>query len=814
MFRSYKNLKILIDNKELVTSSIQISTDANSVGVLKQENIHAHEFNQKGGLKNSVRLTYHISGDDPIKPYIQLRETGVIVGDFGGLVMESGYLSSYSMRGVSNQAVTVNASIDFFDDLKGSFSPTYERKSNSNFLHFTDATISHLSEGSLGSIDNIIGFSYDYQGNVSPSYNMNDLTALDNVVPDRVLVEEKRTSMSLVVDNLDQDLPMNGKKAYFKVNIQHPEIDYNEVIELDGNLTSKQLSTSINRNVEATLTVNQEYPGISPQITGFIPDTFSPGEEVRISGKNFEEVTHIYFDDLESSGFSVLSDSLILAYPPVRFQDGLLRVVTQNGEAITGGYTAGALEMSVTAYELFENFGELVDITGQNFYNISHVNFSGTSGDTDGEFEVLSPEVIRVEVPDGAQRGRILIINTGQGEDVQIFNDFYPIPEIDGFAPETGMSGTYITITGKGFADIQKVTINNLLAPIINNGPNENTVEVEVPSGNTFGLIRVSGDFEELVDLSSTNFYPQITIDHIDPPIGYEGDSVTIFGENFMPELMVAVDGADGFFNLQFGGGITGEFERINFGKLEGEIPLFAETGPVQIMGPSSYAYPSEIEWTNLGTGPFIDSLIPFTGSQSSQMAIQGSGFKTLEWIMFSGQGDGGSDIESGFSGDSSIVFPDILGNQINFDIPFNMDTGVFTVVTKTSGGIDWSDDIFEVTLPIIDGSSGVSGVAGDQFSGNYGTFTATDETKTVVWHNVTDFDIRLVFPPTAGISWDGKPSGQGYPINITAKSSEDVSGIIVDDSFLTPLYLDVTGYFTSDDDYSGNVNFYANLTP
>ena len=57
-----------------------------------------------------------------ISPLIY-NDTGTVSGDFGGLVFESGYLTSYSLKADPDKIASVAIQINFFDHLTGDFDP-------------------------------------------------------------------------------------------------------------------------------------------------------------------------------------------------------------------------------------------------------------------------------------------------------------------------------------------------------------------------------------------------------------------------------------------------------------------------------------------------------------------------------------------------------------------------------------------------------------------------------------------------------------------------------------------------------------------
>jgi len=294
------------------------------------------------------------------------------------------------------------------------------------------------------------------------------------------------------------------------------------------------------------------------------------------------------------------------------------------------------------------NFGDkvLISGSGNQFFDISEVRFGGVSG-VASEFQVVNPNLISATVPSfnslltTGQRDKwknncypnplIVISETrnisgyasgASGEPI----NFTPIPQVQQFTPNSGISGVQVSVKGDGFLGLTGLVIQDIsgysnltgLSNVVTGHyqlsgtgfgsdsvyldfsvVNNTGLNFNLPSGNFDGQIKVFGTGVSS-NFSTLRVEPKINITGFYPPIGEGGEFCLISGQFFFDELMhyatgmfknddgISVSGSG--YLVSFGGeNATGVFEKVTGSGIQdntllsGNVPVDALTGPVQI---------------------------------------------------------------------------------------------------------------------------------------------------------------------------------------------------------------------------------------
>jgi hypothetical protein len=175
--------------------------------------------------------------------------------------------------------------------------------------------------------------------------------------------------------------------------------------------------------------------------------------------------------------------------------------------------------------------GTAVVITGTAFGSAqgsSTVTFNGVPSAPSS----WSPTSITTQVPTGATSGPIVVTINGQSS---VGTAFTVLPGIAGLSPNSGVSGSSITITGTNFGAAQgSVTFNGTAAAITSWA--DKTIVAKVPVGATTGNVVVtSAASAKSAGASFTVFNPGtgVTITSLSAIAGAPGSSLTISGVNF-----------------------------------------------------------------------------------------------------------------------------------------------------------------------------------------------------------------------------------------------------------------------------------------
>jgi len=177
---------------------------------------------------------------------------------------------------------------------------------------------------------------------------------------------------------------------------------------------------------------------LPPTITSFSPTSGATGASVEITGTEFVNVTSVSVGGVSVASFSVASDTRIVATLSAQATSGTVRVLTQQGQAISGspftvivslGPPPSILSFTPPSGEA----GAEVFVSGQNLSTTGLVQFGGV---TAASFRVISPTLIAAIVPQGATTGSVRITTpNGIATSVAVFRFVAPSSGGEGQTP-------------------------------------------------------------------------------------------------------------------------------------------------------------------------------------------------------------------------------------------------------------------------------------------------------------------------------------------------------------------------------------------
>lgn len=798
MIYNFSNASILINGNDIFANNVSLSASNDIQPIYIEGQRSTKKYTSEQNSIISVNLSYNITGEDPLSYYLD-NERRTISGNFGGLYFDSGYLSSYSFNGDENSELKVDAEITAFEKLKGKFSPTYRQPLKKTTLSTTDIVLSNLSGEFCSQIINPIKFSYNYKSNIEPFYSDTYYGDQLDLVPSRVSFEEKTIDLSFTCDDLSGYIPIGGGNFRANIRFSHPTQQINQSYLIDGKLHKKTISFSLDQPILSEILIKQDSVGLLPFISGFTVSGVY-GDTVLITGANLSNSNEVVFYDVPTTDFEVIGDDLISVVVPDMAIDGPITVKNPNGiyTSLNDFYITPE-QLSITSFSpIVQSIGESINISGENFYRISHVLFSGSES---SNFLVVSESTINVEVPDDAQWGPISVVsnsrNVSGSYDLELF---VPIPEILDFNPKTGIFGSEITITGKALQQIWKATFNNLEGTIVETNPL--SLVVSVPDGNTFGDLKIFGQ-SGTSDTANFNFIPVVTIECVIESSGYPNDVVYITGQNFRDSLLFEDDLNTGHYIVDFNGS-TGIFKWLSHESMSGFVPD-NDGGLVKIMNNQGSFYSSTVTWTKNEPYPVISDYFPFSGEINESIYLYGSGLKDVIYINMSGKDNDGNDI--GFLLDSSDFSESYNGAILSLTIPVEVQTGFyqFFVQTVVGSGSSPTGELFYVTPEIVEGSIGPSGFPGSQFTGNFGLYVSPSGVNTIKVYNESHYGMTIILPGIADFIWQTAQETQSVPFYLAPRSSGDLSLSIINSSVFAADHFDITGTWTSEDEYSGS---------
>ena len=274
-----------------------------------------------------------------------------------------------------------------------------------------------------------------------------------------------------------------------------------------------------------------------PFLNRFFPTSGPSGGTVTIIGLNFIGTTSVSFGGTPALSFSVVSDTTITAVLGSG-SSGYVFVSSSNGKDSLSGFTYWP---QPTAKPIITSFspaiatnGSYINITGQNFTNVSSVKFGGTNASS---FNVIysATDVTINAIVAGGSSGKVYITNSIGTDSLSGFT-FIPLtatPKINSFTPTTATTGNSVHISGTNFLGTGWVTFGQARASSFTVDSTGNNVTAIVASGSSSGYVSI-GTITGMDSLSGFVFGLSTTptIASFNPSKGSVGTLVTISGTN------------------------------------------------------------------------------------------------------------------------------------------------------------------------------------------------------------------------------------------------------------------------------------------
>ena len=150
-----------------------------------------------------------------------------------------------------------------------------------------------------------------------------------------------------------------------------------------------------------------------PVISSFTPSSGPVGVEVTLTGSNFAGISSVVFNGFSAGSFAVDSATQCRATVPVGASSGIISMTNTDGTGESATPFTVILPPTVSGFSPSSGaIGSEVTITGAHFLRATAVSFGGVPTST---FSADSEITILVQVPSGAQSGKIRVTTAGGG---------------------------------------------------------------------------------------------------------------------------------------------------------------------------------------------------------------------------------------------------------------------------------------------------------------------------------------------------------------------------------------------------------------
>ena len=443
--------------------------------------------------------------------------------------------------------------------------------------------------------------------------------------------------------------------------------------------------------------------------------TFYPKKGFTISGKNMNFTERVMFGDelvsslvyLDTTGVSGIvppaayTNDVTLESPQEVLNLGVAQVVLDSASQVV----VSGLNSSYVSGKA----GNLMEISGENFYQITNVKF----GEVSGTFFTCSDQEVQVLIPTNADYGGVTVfssLRTGLNGSISeasgiSYNEFVPIPQVTGLSSGQLASGETLTVQGLSMSGVTGFSVNSIEFGDIA-VPNSTTVQGTVPSGNVRGvpnlLLKSGFSAEAPADIT---FKPLAEITGIRNAIE-TGNITHISGKNFTSGILYSgIEFQKYLVNI---GGQTGNFALVDDTKLTGVVPSgisivtsggnvaagldpFISSNSVSLYS-NDYPeeYPSSFTFTPAIGAPKVSSVIPSSGVAGDVVKLMGSDLYAITGVNLGYVGIGTEDITTIMSAvpGKSVTFS-ISSSMSIADVGGSFDIGVsgFFGSTTVSGG-------------------------------------------------------------------------------------------------------------------------------
>ena len=296
-------------------------------------------------------------------------------------------------------------------------------------------------------------------------------------------------------------------------------------------------------------------------------------------------------------------------------------------------------------------------ITGDNLGEATQVLFGGASATITNR----TATQLTVIVPDDAPSGRIRVLAPG-GSDLSAEN-FAVLPRITGFTPTQGVTGTIISIAGKGIGQVTRVSIGGVNAAF--KSDSTTMLRARIPIGARTGRIVVTTLGGTATSDSDFGVGSGPSIATFSPPSAPVGASVILAGSNL------------GAVTQIFFGSAPATITRREANRLLVIVPVDALSGRVRAVSAAG----STLSAQNFSVLPRINNFSPAQGAVNTVILLTGSGFNQITGVTIGG-------VRSPFQRDSSV--------QLHARVPIGALSG--KIVVTTLGGTAVSSTNFTVT--------------------------------------------------------------------------------------------------------------------
>lgn len=317
MFFNYKNCTFTLSGIDIYASDVNLSIEAKNTAIYREESKkNSYLYAPEDTVDSKFSISYYITGRDSVRDYLLGGSSDTpISGNFCGLYFNSGYITSYSIKGQPDSLIKADVEIQVFEPLKGLFSSSTPSVRPTLYpLNFSNLSISGYFTGQSfdTNTNNFLSFNYNFQREVLKYLKEGDSAFSGN---SRAYIGKRNQTFIFEIDNYDSTLPISGVLGSIALNFKSGSFVY-DTLNLSGLINSKKTTLQSQGYLKSEFQLKQDFSHFKPVITDFTPRYLYAGGLVTINGLNFINVRNVYFGDAKVPFFSNPSTVLVTATVP------------------------------------------------------------------------------------------------------------------------------------------------------------------------------------------------------------------------------------------------------------------------------------------------------------------------------------------------------------------------------------------------------------------------------------------------------------------------------------------------------------------
>jgi Leucine-rich repeat (LRR) protein len=366
-----------------------------------------------------------------------------------------------------------------------------------------------------------------------------------------------------------------------------------------------------------------------PRISAFFPTIAKEGDLVTIEGSGFTDVINVSFGGIAARSYTVNSPNRITAQV-AGGSTGTVSILTVGGFITSATVFLFAPPPTITNVSpRISGTSGTIELRGTGFVGVREVRFTSASINiTSATMETVSSTLLRVSAPAVSvyEEVNVNLLTAGGATSTTQTVTLVRSPQILGFTPLSGTTGTLVQIFGANFlaSTISNVRIAGVTAASVT-VVSDSLIVARVGRINTSGTVSITAPGgTSVASTTFANIAPPPQITSITPQFAIVGSVVTILGENFNDANVLRITNPTTRVSVT-------AFVVVTNGQATFVVPPNATSGTVEIRTSGGTGF-SPLPLTFLPP-PTVHVLEPPFGVIGSTVVLQGENLRGVQEI-------------------------------------------------------------------------------------------------------------------------------------------------------------------------------------